>query len=85
MTPTRPGRYLVRYDTGVEAVYVVDLARDHYGRPGLFVLDEERSTSSTPWVRANLEDFTTILGTVGGEWVERVGDYPGGPGGIGSG
>ena len=74
MTPTRPGRYRVRFDTGREAVYAVDLAQDSYGRPGLFVVDEERSTSPTPWVRASLEDFTTILATVGGEWVERVGD-----------
>jgi hypothetical protein len=74
--PDRPGRYLVRFDTGRTAVYAVDLARDHHGRAGLFVIDEEKSTSSTPWVRNNLADFTTILGTVGGEWVEWVGDLP---------
>jgi hypothetical protein len=85
MTPDRPGRYRVRFDTGREAVYVVDLARDTYGRAGLFVIDEEKSTSSTPWVRSNLADFTTILATVGGERVERLGDYLGGSGGFGSG
>jgi hypothetical protein len=74
--PDRPGRYLVRYDTGVTAEYVVDLARDTYGRAGLFVIDELRSSSPTPWVRSNLVDFTAILGSVGGIWVERIGDYP---------
>lgn len=76
MIPDRPGRYEARFDTGVTSVYVVDLARDSYGRAGLFVVDEERSSSPTPWVRANLADFTTILATAGGDWVRRVGELP---------
>lgn len=74
MTPDRPGRYEVRFDTDRTVVYAVDLARDGHGRACLCVIDEERSTSPTPWVRSTLETFTQILGSVGGEWVRRVGD-----------
>jgi hypothetical protein len=55
-------------------VLIEGLVAYQSGGACLCVIDEEIATGSTPWVQSPLGDFTTILRTVGGEWVRRVGD-----------